>query len=195
MNKHFFIWAFIFVSAAIIGCDGKHSSNQELIHLQRLTVIQSPISIIVRPVDLPASTVRWKRIKKGRLDGHEGTIRLKKGQPLFRGDLLVGGYLVVGMNAIRITGIPAREAVAMRYLTKQSKSGFTTHKYPIAAFVITNVYNISADSLVVQGNITIAIDKHISIPAVITHADDSLQMFSTVFKQERFAWHIGDEGS
>lgn len=187
---------FLFVLIIVIGCEGKHVPEKPLVEVnQAQTVMQFTESLAIS-VDIMKSTIRWRGTKMRGLRGHEGTIKLKEGKLFFKDDTLVGGFIVVDMDGIGITDIPAHESVPIRNLTNHLKSEFNTKGYPTSRFEITKVVYLTPDSLKVWGNMTIKdVTKSIAIPVQFSSSDGFRKVFTTEFKLNRFAWHIGDDGS
>ena len=117
------------------------------------------------------SEVNWQGKKVG--GEHTGNIDLHHGELIVANDQVVGGTLVIDMNTITNTDIPAEEDKQKLIGHLKSDDFFGVEKYPTATFEITNVtpvQNAAAGEAThnVTGNLTIK-DKteQVSFPAVI----------------------------
>lgn len=198
MNKFSTQCVFLFFLAIFIGCEGKRGPEKPLVQASQAQIVKESGESSANPIpaDIKNSVIRWRGTKMKGLRGHEGTIKLKEGNLFFKDDTLVGGFFVVDMDAIGITDIPAHEPVPIRNLTNHLKSEFNTKEYPISRFEITKVVYLTPDSLKVWGNMTIKdVTKNIAIPVKFTSSGGFRNVFYTEFKLDRFAWHIGNDGS
>ncbi len=145
------------------------------------------------PVDLAESKVLWKGTKMRGTGKHEGTIQLQEAVLLAEDSQLVGGCIIIDMHSIAITDIPKHEPIPRKRLRDHLKSEdfFDVQTYPISSFEITSIEQLSADSLNIQGNLTIkGISKNISFAAL-----QEKHQISTSFTFDRFEWNIAYEGS
>ncbi|GAB3540587.1 YceI family protein [Pontibacter brevis] len=117
------------------------------------------------------SEVNWNGKKVG--GEHSGSIELQNGELVVANDQVVGGTLVIDMNTITNSDIPAEEDKQKLVGHLKSDDFFGVEKYPTAKFEITNVTpaeNAAAGEAThnVTGNLTIK-DKteQVSFPAVI----------------------------
>ncbi|MAB49889.1 MAG: lipid-binding protein [Flavobacteriaceae bacterium] len=191
MNRHFLIITlFILLSS----CIGKHNSDaQKATISEKNTEVESEkIGDTIR-IDLSKSNIHWKGTKMRGAGKHEGEIKLKSGYLITENNQLVNGNFVVDMSTIGVTDIPEHEPVPKNNLNNHLKSSdfFDVEKFTTSEFHITSVKQITSDSLLVSGNLTLKdITKNIEFGAKYQG-----KFFQTKFKFDRFQWNIAYEGN
>lgn len=85
---------------------------------------------------------------------HEGQVQLQEAYFTTAEELLIGGKFTVDMNSIQVTDIPKNEPVPRQRFNNHMKSEdfFQSEIYPTSKFEITNIEQITTDSLKVSGN-------------------------------------------
>ena len=144
-------------------------------------------------IDLSKSNIHWKGTKMRGAGKHEGEIKLKSGYLITENNQLVNGNFVVDMSTIGVTDIPEHEPVPKNNLNNHLKSSdfFDVEKFTTSEFHITSVKQITSDSLLVSGNLTLKdITKNIEFGAKYQG-----KFFQTKFKFDRFQWNIAYEGN
>lgn len=108
-----------------------------------------------KKVDVSKSSVKW--VGKKVTGSHEGTVNLKEGTLLFKGNKLSGGSFVVDMNSIAVTDLQAGKGKEKLEGHLKNDDFFATDKFPTAkldfksiAAKPNNVYTVTAD-LTVKG--------------------------------------------
>ncbi|QOI96907.1 MAG: YceI family protein [Flammeovirgaceae bacterium] len=115
----------------------------------------------VQAQTLPLSTKESKIVWTGtKLTGyHQGTVNIKEGNVAMKENRLAGGYVVVDMNTIVCTDIPASDPIPKRKLENHLKDAdfFNVAKFPAARFEITEVrpHPANPKRYVVSGKLTI----------------------------------------
>ena len=104
-------------------------------------------------IDLLKSNIHWKGTKMRGAGKHEGEIALQSGFLIKNSNQLVNGSFVADMTTIGVTDIPEHEPVPRDNLNSHLKSSdfFDVEKFPTSAFEITNVRQITSDSLLISG--------------------------------------------
>ena len=154
--------------------------------------------VITIPIDTGRSHILWKGTEMWQSGKHEGTVNLREGYLILNEDHLTGGKFVADMNTIAVTDIPKDDPVPRRRLRNHLKSEdfFYVEKYPTAIFEITSSELLKADSLKIQGDLSIRdITKPVSFIALKKSDSDSTLAFDAAFKIDRFAWNISYQGS
>ncbi|KUG09691.1 YceI family protein [Solirubrum puertoriconensis] len=103
------------------------------------------------------STLGWLGKKVG--GQHNGTVALKDGQVLVRGNQVTGGTFTFDMNSIKVEDIKDADYNGKLVGHLKNDDFFSSEKYPTATFVITNLKPLKGDAngnnALVTGNLTI----------------------------------------
>lgn len=183
----------ILAAILLVSCTGKHTPDAQAAAVHEAVPSSNNERGDTLKVDLTASKVHWKATKLRGTRKHEGDVRLLDAYLLTEGGHVTGGNFVVSMNTLRVTDIPERESEPRTNLINHLKSSdfFDVKKYPKAAFKITNVVYLAADSLKVTGNLNIKdVTQSIEFSAV-----NREKAFSTKFTFNRFQWNISYVGN
>lgn len=191
MNKHFLT---IVLLVSLSSCIGKHNSEAQkaIITEENIEVENQTKGDTIR-IDLSKSIIHWKGTKMRGTGKHEGEIELKNGYLIANNEQLSSGNFVVDMTTIGVTDIPEHEPIPRNNLNNHLKSSdfFDVGKFPTSEFQITNVKQITSDSLLVSGNLTLKdITKNIEF-----RAEYQDKFFATKFTFDRFEWNIAYEGN
>ncbi|MDW3209111.1 MAG: YceI family protein [Reichenbachiella sp.] len=191
MNRHFLIITlFILLSS----CIGKHNSDaQKATISEKSTEVESETIGDTIRIDLSKSNIHWKGTKMRGAGKHEGEIELQSSFLIKNNNQLVNGSFVADMTTIGVTDIPEHEPVPRDNLNNHLKSSdfFDVEKFPTSAFEITKVKQVSSDSLLISGNLTLKdVTKNIEFGA--KYQD---KIFTTKFTFDRFQWNITYEGN
>ena len=196
MNKALKKYLLLLLLPIAFACERERNAKQVTEFLPQTISKEKAGNISTIDIDAGKSLIQWRGTKMRGLGSHEGTLQLKEGKFLFRGDSLVGGAFVADMEKITITDIPKHDVIPIRNLTSHLKKEFRTDKYPTATFEITQVRYLKEDSLLVWGNMRIKdVRKNIRIPVKIRASHLQHRQFHTEFVLNRFAWTIGEDGS
>lgn len=190
MNKLLLI---LIVPMLISSCVGKHSSDAQEANIGKAQKEQNSLTKDTLQVDISNSSFHWKGTKMQGAGKHEGQIQLRDGYFLTNQNKLVGGRFTMNMNTIQVTDIPEHEPIPRKRFNDhmKSKDFFYTAKYPTSEFTITEINDLTNDSILVSGNLTI---KEIT-KSIKFKAKSSEKEFSTKFTFDRFEWNIAYEGS
>jgi polyisoprenoid-binding protein YceI len=116
-----------------------------------LTVVFSTLSVAAqtKKVDAAASTINW--VGKKVTGQHSGTVNLKDGTLIFKGDKLVGGKFTVDMTSLTSTDLSGEYQGKLNGHLK-SEDFFGTEKFPTSTLVFKTiaaksktVYTVTAD--------------------------------------------------
>lgn len=190
MNKIVFILA---SSVVAISCMGRHTSESQTANVSERAVNRQEISGDTIGISLSDSKIFWKGTKMCGAGKHEGEISLKSGYFISHNGQLKGGEFSVDMQTLEVTDIPETDPIPRNNLKNHLKGPdfFEVEKFPYASFQITEIKDLSADSIKVSGNLTI---KDI-VKAIEFRALNSRNTFSSTFTFDRFEWNIAYEGS
>ncbi|MGZ5211233.1 MAG: YceI family protein [Kaistella sp.] len=135
------------------------------------------------------SDVHWwgYKIAKTEASSHDGTVKVKSGNVVMKGNHVVGGTFVLDMTSINATDLSGEYQTK---LNNHLKNGdfFEVDKYPTATYTITSlkknkdkVYNY-----IVNGNLTVkGKTKAVSFPAKITYSKGVVNLVSDKFSFDR----------
>ncbi|WPO83812.1 YceI family protein [Chryseobacterium sp. JJR-5R] len=135
------------------------------------------------------SDVQWwgYKIAKSEASSHNGTVKVKSGEMVMKGNQLVGGTFVLDMTSINATDLTGEY---QQKLNGHLKNGdfFEVEKFPTAAFKITGVKknNDKVYTSLVSGNLTVKGKTNaVSFPAKITYANGTVTLASKKFTIDR----------
>ncbi|AZA86382.1 YceI family protein [Chryseobacterium shandongense] len=136
-----------------------------------------------------SSDVQWwgYKIAKSESSSHYGTVKVKSGEMVMKGNQLVGGTFVLDMTSINATDLSGEY---QQKLNGHLKNGdfFEVEKYPTAIFKITGIKknNDKVYNSLVTGNLTVKGKTNtISFPAKITYANGTVSLASKKFSIDR----------
>ena len=141
-----------------------------------------------------ASDVHWwgYKIAKSEASSHDGTVKVKSGDMIMKGNQLVGGTFVLDMTSITSTDLTGEY---QQKLNGHLKTGdfFEVEKYPTATFKITSVKknNDKIYNSVVSGTLTVKGKTNpISFPAKIAYSKGVVSLVSNKFTFDRQKFDI-----
>lgn len=126
--------------------------NLKAIVLALLVVFGMTVSAQTKKVDVSKSTIQWLAKKVG--GQHSGTVNLKNGTLVFKGNKLAGGSFTVDMTSVTATDLTGE------YLDKlnghlKSEDFFNTGKFPAATLVFKKITAKAKGTYVVTAYLTI----------------------------------------
>ena len=128
--------------------------NLKSIALALVALVTLSTSAQTKKVDAAKSTINW--VGKKVTGSHEGTINLKEGALVFKGNKLAGGSFTVDMTSINTTDLEGKSKSSLDGHLK-SDDFFGTENHPTANLVIkkiadkgNGVYGVNAD-LTIKG--------------------------------------------
>ncbi|WP_312075683.1 YceI family protein [Chryseobacterium sp.] len=143
---------------------------------------------------LVSSDVHWwgYKIVKSKSSSHDGTVKVKSGDIVMKGNQVVGGNFVLDMTSINATDLSGE---GQTKLNGHLKNGdfFEVEKFPTASFKITSVRknNDATYNSLVGGNLTVKGKTNaISFPAKITNANGVVTIESNKFSFDRQKFDI-----
>jgi len=136
-----------------------------------------------------ASDVHWwgYKVAKSEASSHDGTVKVKSGDMIMKGNNLVGGNFVLDMTSISSTDLTGEY---QQKLNGHLKNGdfFEVEKFPTASFKITSVKK-NSDKIynsLVTGNLTVKGKTNtITFPAKIAYSKGVVSLVSDKFSFDR----------
>ncbi len=136
-----------------------------------------------------ASDIHWwgYKVAKSEASSHDGTVKVKSGDLVMKGNQLVGGTVVLDMNSINSTDLTGEY---QQKLNGHLKNGdfFEVEKFPTATFKITGVKknNDKIYNSIVTGNLTVKGKTNtVSFPAKISYSKGVVSLVSNKFTIDR----------
>lgn len=136
-----------------------------------------------------SSDVHWwgYKIAKSEASSHDGTIKVKSGDIVMKGNQIVGGNFVLDMNTINATDLSGEGQAKLNGHLKKGDF-FEVEKFPTAIFKITSVTknNDAVYSSLVVGKLTVKGKTNaISFPAKISNSNGIVTIESKKFSFDR----------
>jgi polyisoprenoid-binding protein YceI len=153
------------------------------ITLALLVVVSTIASGQVKKVDASKSTITW--IGKKVTGQHNGTVALKEGSLVFKGNALTGGNFTVDMTTLTGSDITGDYLAKLNGHLK-SEDFFGTEKHPTSKLVFKKIANKGKGVYTVNADLTI---KEVTAPVTfnITVKDNNA---TTTFKIDRTKYDI-----
>ncbi|UFK98057.1 YceI family protein [Kaistella faecalis] len=136
-----------------------------------------------------ASDVHWwgYKIAKTQASSHDGTVDVKSGNLMMKGNNVVGGTFVLDMTTINATDLSGESQTK---LNNHLKNGdfFEVDKFPTATYTITSLKknNDKIFNYIVNGNLTVKGKTNaVSFPAKILHSKGVVSLVSDKFSFDR----------
>jgi polyisoprenoid-binding protein YceI len=136
-----------------------------------------------------SSDVHWwgYKVAKSEASSHDGTIKVKSGNVVLKGNQIVGGSFVLDMTSINATDLSGEY---QQKLNGHLKNGdfFEVEKFPTGTFKITSVKknNDKTYNSLVTGTLTVKGKTNaVSFPAKITNANGAVTIESNKFSFDR----------
>ncbi|WBV60316.1 YceI family protein [Chryseobacterium camelliae] len=136
-----------------------------------------------------SSDVHWwgYKVAKSEASSHDGTIKVKSGNVVLKGNQVVGGTFVLDMTSINATDLSGEY---QQKLNGHLKNGdfFEVEKFPTGTFKITSVKknNDKTYNSLVTGNLTVKGKTNaVSFPAKIVIANGAVTIESNKFSFDR----------
>ena len=135
------------------------------------------------------SEVNWwgYKIAKTEASSHNGTVNLKSGKIVMKGNQVVGGTFVLDMASLNATDLTGEYQTK---LNNHLKNGdfFEVEKYPTATYTITSLKknNDKIYNYIVNGNLTVkGKTSQVSFPAKIANSKGVVSLVSKKFTFDR----------
>ncbi|CAH0231788.1 MULTISPECIES: YceI family protein [Chryseobacterium] len=136
-----------------------------------------------------ASDIHWwgYKVAKSEASSHDGTVKVKSGDMVMKGNQLVGGSFVLDMTSINATDLSGEY---QQKLNGHLKNGdfFEVEKFPTASFKITGIKknNDKIYSSLVTGNLTVKGKTNpVTFPAKISYSKGVVSLVSNKFSFDR----------
>ncbi|MDR6526158.1 polyisoprenoid-binding protein YceI [Chryseobacterium rhizosphaerae] len=136
-----------------------------------------------------ASDIHWwgYKVAKSEASSHDGTVKVKSGDMVMKGNQLIGGSFVLDMTSINATDLSGEY---QQKLNGHLKNGdfFEVEKFPTASFKITGIKknNDKIYSSLVTGNLTVKGKTNpVTFPAKISYSKGVVSLVSNKFSFDR----------
>ena len=139
-----------------------------------------------------SSDVHWwgYKLAKTEASSHDGTLNVKSGAVVLKGNQLVGGTFVLDMTSISSTDLQGEYQQKLNGHLK-NVDFFEVDKYPTATFKITSVKKGANGKSIVTGNLTAKGKTNaVSFPAKISVKNGVVTLESDKFSIDRQKWDI-----
>lgn len=146
-----------------------------------------------------ASDIHWwgYKVAKSEASSHDGTLKVKSGNLIMKGNDLVGGSFVFDMNSINATDLSGDYQAKLNGHLKDGDF-FEVEKFPTAAFKITSVQknNDKIYNSIVTGDLTVKGKTNtISFPAKIAYSKGVVSLVSNKFSFDRQKFNVAYKSS
>ena len=140
-------------------------------------------------IDTEKTKVEW--VGKKVTGQHNGEVKVKNGNLIFKGAELTGGEIVVDMNSMTVTDLANDKSTAEKFLGHmKSPDFFDTQKYPESRFVIKSTKKAGSD-LEVTGDLTmIGKTQPLTFKVTDWKWTDKLVTGRAVLKVDRTKWGL-----
>ncbi|KIA88660.1 YceI family protein [Kaistella jeonii] len=140
------------------------------------------------------SQVNWwgYKIAKTEASSHNGTVNLKSGNIVMKGNQVIGGTFVLDMTSLTSTDLTGEYQTK---LNNHLKTGdfFEVEKHPTASYTITSLKknNDKVYNYIVNGNLTVKGKTNpVSFPAKIAYSKGVVSLVSNKFTFDRQKFDI-----
>ena len=136
--------------------------------------------------------IHWTATKVG--GGHQGTIKLTKGELNVTDGKINNGEVVIDINSLSNSDLKPGDGKEKLEGHLKSADFFDVVNHPIGSFKITSAAPRTGDAnanTTITGNLTLkGITKSVSFPANVLAAGDKLSVVTPPFKINRTEWDI-----
>lgn len=143
-------------------------------------------------VDLSQSSINWTGSKVG--GSHHGTLGLKSGELVVKGDTLVSGNFVLDINNIVDEDLTDAKMNEMLVNHLKSADFFDVANHPEGKFEVTSTEVVTGNDSIthrISGNLTLkGVDKNITFAAKITKDGDLYKAVTLPFVIDRTQWGV-----
>ena len=146
-----------------------------------------------------SSDVHWwgYKVAKSEASSHDGTVKVKSGNMVMKGNQLVGGSFVLDMTSINATDLSGEYQGKLNGHLKDGDF-FEVEKFPTASFKITSVKknNNKAYPHLITGDLTVkGKTSPVSFPAKITYSNGVVNLESSKFSFDRQKYNVAYKSS
>lgn len=140
------------------------------------------------------SEVHWwgYKVAKTAASAHNGTLNVRSGNMVMKGNNVVGGTFVLDMTSINTTDLTGERQTKLNAHLKNGDF-FEVDKYPTATFVITSVQNNTHPvfNKNVEGDLTVkGKTERISFPSKISYSKGIVSLVSDKFAIDRQKFNV-----
>ena len=156
------------------------------------------ITAQTKKINVEKSKISW--VGKKVTGQHEGTVSLKDGNLIMKGNKLAGGKFTVDMTSISATDLTADQGKAKLEGHLKSPDFFGTEKYPTATLVFkkigdkgNGVYTVTADLTIKESTNPISFDVTVSENTASTKFSVDRTKFDIKYGSGSFFDNLGDK--
>lgn len=183
----------ILALVSLVACSKSSNSNKENLNTFPTTEILAEVDSSKTHINLEKSTIKWFATEMGGLKKRSGKVQFKSGYFLMKNGKINNGSFIVAMNTLDVTDMPPHETTARRNVVTHLKNEdfFDVKKYPEATLKFTNIVYKSANTLEIEGMLTIkGISKNIRFTA-----SQKVNGLEAQLEFDRFDYNIAYQGS
>lgn len=185
MKQVFMTLAAVALLLSVAACGGSNAKKTDAQDAAHVAQVDGADTLAI---DLTQSTINWKGFKPG--GQHHGTIALKGAEVYLLDKQVQGGFAEIDMKSIVVGDLEGESAQQLKGHL-ESADFFEVETYPTARFEITGVENISTDSLMLSGNLTMKdVTKNISFKAKVSEQEGVYRLSSEPFTIDRIVWNV-----
>lgn len=166
--------------------------------LALVTFSIATISAQTKKIDAAKSKINW--VGKKVTGHHEGTVDLKEGALVFKGDKLVGGSFTVDMNSLVTTDLKAGEGKEKLEGHLKSEDFFGTEKFGTSKLVFKtisgkgkNVYTVTADLTIKDKTNPVTFDITVNGKTATTNLKVDRTKYDIKYGSGSFFDNLGDK--
>ncbi|MBU2951590.1 YceI family protein [Tamlana agarivorans] len=178
----------IATSAVFTSCKDK-TNEAETTPAEAPAVVEEAAITTTYNVVAEESSITWKGTKP--TGEHFGTIAIQGGTLNSKIIKVDSGSIVIDMNSIVVTDIPAEDEGNAKLLGHlKNEDFFDVENHPTATFEVTELLESEARNIL-SGNLTIkGITHNITIPVAVDYTENSVTISSETFNIDRTKWDI-----
>ena len=151
---------YLLILALIFSCNRVVTDTEN----RKFATFRESLGLDESNIDLQESIVYWKGTKLLYTRYHEGTLKFRSGKLTFKEGKISGGHLVVDVNSLKITDIPAHETTAIRNISGHLLEDLSSDQFPSATFDIHSVNYEQYPEFTLLGDLQIKdVKKRVSI--------------------------------
>lgn len=183
----------LLVFLALSACKNQTNAPQETGSSEDASEITRTTTSIanIYEVDAASSVINWKATKVG--GAHNGTLKLFSGRLAVDAGEMVAGEVVMDMSSIGVSDLTGDDKTKLENHLK-SADFFDAENYATAEFRFIQVQplkNSEGINYSVSGNLRIkTAEKPVTVPAIVTIAEDKITVTTPTFTINRNDWGI-----
>ena len=189
--KKFFMLAF--AASFAVACNNAPDEAVEATDAQEVAAPETTTAAYTVVAD--GDEIMWEGYETLSGDSHNGTLQITEGTLNVEEDQLVGGSFTIDMTSINDLDLEDPEYKAKLEGHLKSDDFFGVDSFPTAMFEVTGVKAVDNDTTGathhLSGNLTLrGITKNITVPAMVSMADDMVMVKTPEFVIDRSKWNV-----